>query len=125
MDSDDDMVVALAVVAANLNGVNEQRSRRRRRKTWAAPWLLRRPQYGAYETLLTELAENNDNGRSVHNFLRMEMGQFETLCAKIGPSIARVNTNMRQCISARERMAITLRFLASGKCVFTTPQREY
>ena len=53
MDSDDDMIVALAVVAANLNGVSEQRSRRRR-KTWAAPWLLRRPQYGAYETLLRE-----------------------------------------------------------------------
>ena len=70
--------------------------------------------YGAYETLLREL-QREDHGRGVRNFLRMEIPQFEMLCEAIGPSIERANTNMRQSICPRERIAITLRFLASGK----------
>ena len=106
MDSDD-VTLSLAVVAAN----NTPERSRRRRKTWPKPWLLRRPQHGAYETLLSELRSEND-GRGVRNFLRMETAQFEELCRKVGPCIDRTNTNMRRCISATERVAITLLYFA-------------
>ena len=112
MDSDDDVTLALAVVAAN----DTTGRSRRRRKTWSKPWLLRRPQHGAYETLLKELSCEDDGG-GVRNFLRMETPQFEDLCRKVGPCIDRVNTNMRRCISSTERVAITLRILASGKYI--------
>ena len=114
MDSDDDVVLALAIVADKLCQTNGNGRARRRRRTWCRPWLLRRPEYGAYETLLREL-QREDHGRGVRNFLRMEIPQFEMLCEAIGPSIERANTNMRQSICPRERIAITLRFLASGK----------
>ena len=103
MDSDDDVTLSLPVVAQN---DTPERSRRRR-KTWSKPWLLRRPQHGAYETLLSEL-RSEDDGRGVRNFLRMETPQFEEICRKVGPCIDRTNTNMRRCISATERVAITL-----------------
>ena len=96
MDSDDDLTLALAVVANDTPGTS-----RRRRKTWSKPWLLRRPQHEAYETLLSEL-RSEDDGRGVRNFLRMETAQFEEICRQVGPIIERTNTNMRRCISATE-----------------------
>ena len=110
MDSDDDLAVVSAIVA--LQSQSSTKCRRRRR-CWARPWLLRRPQYGAYETLLSELGQ--EDSRGLHNCLHMEALQFEELSRMVGPSIERSNTNMRLCISARERLAITLRFVASGK----------
>ena len=75
MDSDDDVVLALAIVADKLCQTNGNGRARRRRRTWCRPWLLRRPEYGAYETLLREL-QREDHGRGVRNFLRMEIPQF-------------------------------------------------
>ena len=65
MDSDDDLAVVSAIVA-----LQSSTKCRRRRRCWARPWLLRRPQYGAYETLLSELGQ--DGGGGLRNFLRME-----------------------------------------------------
>ncbi|KAB0804876.1 hypothetical protein PPYR_01846 [Photinus pyralis] len=48
------------------------------------------------------------------NFCRMSPEDFELLMNKIGPKIEKKNTNMRQAISVTDRLAVTLRFLASG-----------
>lgn len=48
------------------------------------------------------------------NFCRMSSVDFERLLSRIGPLIARCNTNMRECIPIQERLAVTLRFLATG-----------
>ncbi|CAL1278735.1 unnamed protein product, partial [Larinioides sclopetarius] len=45
----------------------------------------------------------------------MDVESFEYLLAKIEPLIKRMDTNMRQCISAGERLALTLRYLATGE----------
>jgi hypothetical protein len=39
---------------------------------------------------------------------------FEYLLQKIGPSISKENTNWRECIPPKIRLAVTLRFLATG-----------
>ena len=65
MDSDDDLAVVSAIVA-----LQSSTKCRRRRRCWARPRLLRRPQYGAYETLLSELGQ--EDGRGLRNFWRME-----------------------------------------------------
>ena len=39
---------------------------------------------------------------------------FEYLLQLIGPSISKQTTHLRRTISAKERLAVTLRFLASG-----------
>ena len=48
------------------------------------------------------------------NFCRMSASDFEFLLSMIGPNISKKDTNWRKCIQAQERLAITLRFLASG-----------
>ena len=40
---------------------------------------------------------------------------FTLLLSKLEPMITRQDTIMRQAVSAAERLAVTLRFLATGK----------
>ncbi|KAK9759123.1 hypothetical protein QE152_g267 [Popillia japonica] len=48
------------------------------------------------------------------NFSRMSAADFECLLNKNGPKIKKQDTNMRQAIPVKDRLAITLRFLASS-----------
>lgn len=48
------------------------------------------------------------------NFCRMSSTDFEYLLHKIAPHVVKMDTNMRECIPAQERLAVTLRYLASG-----------
>jgi hypothetical protein len=90
-----------------------RRSERRTRSVWARPWLLRRDELGAYDTLLTELRAE-DQG-SFLNFLRLTPGLFDELVMKVTPYIKRSDTTFRKAISPGMRLAITLRYLATGK----------
>lgn len=47
--------------------------------------------------------------------LRMSSADFDYLLNIVGSSIEKRNTCMRDAISVGERLAITLRYLASGK----------
>ncbi|GFX36251.1 putative nuclease HARBI1 [Trichonephila clavipes] len=44
----------------------------------------------------------------------MDVSTFEELVALVSPSIERKNTSMRKAIPAAERIALTLRYLATG-----------
>ena len=48
------------------------------------------------------------------HFLRMDIDTFDYLLQRINDNIAG-NTNYRQPIPSRERLAVTLRYLATGK----------
>jgi hypothetical protein len=87
--------------------------RRKPRSVWTKPWLLRRPALGAYDTLLSELREEDTT--SYLNFLRVSPEIFDDLLHKVTPFIERQNTVFRQAISPGMRLAITLRYLATGK----------
>lgn len=87
--------------------------RRKKRSVWVKDWIKRRAQLGAYNQLLSEL--KNEDPECYKNFLRMKHDDFQYLCDKISPAIKKQDTNMRLAISVEERLAITLRFLASGK----------
>ena len=84
-----------------------------KRSCWVRKWIAQRPKFGAYASLLNELAVE-DPGQ-YKNFLRMVPEDLEDLPAKIGPVISRQETRMRQPIPAKDKLALTLRFLASGK----------
>lgn len=47
-------------------------------------------------------------------FTRMSLEDFEYLLDKVSPVIMKQDTRLRKAISARVRVAVTLRFLASG-----------
>ena len=52
---------------------------------------------------------------SYRNFLRMDLQSFEELLSKVGPLIRKENTVMRRSIEPEERLALTLRWLATGR----------
>ena len=86
---------------------------KRTRTVWMKKWLTRREDLGAYQTLLKELREEDTS--SYLNFLRMAPGLFDDLLQKVTPYIQKENTNMRCSISPGLRLAITLRYLVTGK----------
>ena len=47
-------------------------------------------------------------------FVEMTAATFETLLNMVAPLIFRKDTNMREAIPPGERLALTLRFLATG-----------
>ncbi|VEN44056.1 unnamed protein product, partial [Callosobruchus maculatus] len=49
-----------------------------------------------------------------HNFCRISYEDFELLLNKIGPQVQKKDTHLRLSIPAKERLAVTLRCLASG-----------
>jgi len=44
----------------------------------------------------------------------MSATDFEYLINKVGPFIVKIDTSMRKAIHVQERLAVTLRFLATG-----------
>jgi hypothetical protein len=62
--------------------------------------------------LLAELSMEDGNG--FRNFTRMTASDFEFLITIIGSKVSRQNTNYRKSITVNERLAVTLRFLATG-----------
>ncbi|XP_031335129.1 uncharacterized protein LOC116165000 [Photinus pyralis] len=56
-----------------------------------------------------------EDSAAYKNFLRLTNHQFEKLLRLVEPHISRQDTVMRQCVSARSRLELTLRFLATGE----------
>lgn len=50
----------------------------------------------------------------VQNFTRMTASDFEEILNLVGPVIMKTDTRLRKAIPAKNRLALTLRFLASG-----------
>nr|CAH7755965.1 unnamed protein product [Callosobruchus chinensis] len=48
------------------------------------------------------------------NFTRMTAEDFERLIILVGPKISKMDTKFRKAIPVQDRLAITLRFLATG-----------
>jgi len=58
---------------------------------------------------------NKEDGANFYNFCRMSSTTFKNLLKMIAPSIENQDTiNYRKTIPANERLAITLRYLATG-----------
>ena len=101
------------------------RRRRRRREEvkllWVRPWLARRDEFGAYDTLMRELEEEDVPGYI--SFQRMHPHLFFELLAKVSP--LKQDTPMRLAIPAAVRLAVTLRYLATGKYHFAIQNARF
>ncbi|KAI9553806.1 hypothetical protein GHT06_019074 [Daphnia sinensis] len=51
------------------------------------------------------------------NITRMSPSMFNKLLEMVGPKLAKKDTKMRRSIPVEQRLALTLRFLASGDCM--------
>lgn len=87
-----------------LNGI-----KRKKRRYGVQPLFRRRKIYGAYATLLPELEKNPEE---FFRFFRMTIVSFNLLCTLVDPFLQKFS--QRPSITTRERLAITIRYLASG-----------
>jgi hypothetical protein len=99
---------AIAVLAIYL--LLKQCQKRKKRSCWKRPWIARRDEQGAYTNLVRELELDG----SLHNYLRITKTQFDDIVARVTPLIKRQNTTFQASITPGERIAVTLRFLATG-----------
>ena len=105
-------VIASAVTA--LIVLRKKRRRNSKRRTiWVKPFIKSRQENGAYVNLIQEfLTESPEDFR---RFLRLDKAAFDEIVTRIDAEIRKKNTTFRPSIVPEERLAITLRFLATGK----------
>lgn len=103
---------AMGVAVVRSEQAKRRRRRRSRRTCWTRSWLLRRPEYGQYEKLMGELAREDPT--AFRNFQRVDQDLFQELLDRVGPRIKKQDTTYRPALSVGLRLAITLRYLATG-----------
>ncbi|XP_052813932.1 uncharacterized protein LOC128240986 [Mya arenaria] len=101
------------VLAAILEAAERerQRARRRERRWWVREWILRRPIFGQYVTLMKELEA--EHAADFKAFRHMEPQMYYELLNRVGPRITKSTTH-RTPLDPGLKLAITLRFLATG-----------
>ena len=77
------------------------------------PWLSRRLDYGHYDCLMRELEA--EDVLSFRNFVRMDPAMFREVLQRVGPRNEKYDTWYITSINPGCRLAITLRFLATGE----------
>ena len=93
--------------------IRRRRRRRIARRMWVKSWIERRNELGAYQNLVQELA--SEDKPMYQRYFLLNEDLFKSLLAKVRPMIQRKDTHMRKSISAAERLAVTLRYLATGE----------
>ena len=99
------IVVAQAVLC-------QRRWRRRNRTIWVKPWLQRRNLLGQYERHMAELRD--EDIPAFRNFLRVEPAMFNESLNRLGERITKKDTWYRKALDPGLKLAITLRYLATG-----------
>ena len=85
----------------------------KRRKEWVKPWLQRRNTHGFYSQLLSEL--RSEEVEIYKNYLRMTTENFNEILVLIRDDIPRkIHQCVREPIPPEIKLAVTIRFLATG-----------
>ena len=85
----------------------------RRRHMWVRPWQLQREERGAYHNIMADLYATDIPGFT--NYMRMTPEFFEMIKTRLEQHLARQATNYRAPISVGEKLALTIRYLATGE----------
>ena len=105
----------LLLTAAYLQLQIMKKTRRKRKKSvWMRDWLQRRVLYGQREKLVAELRE--EDARGYKNYMRISPELFQELLERVGPRLEKGDTFMRKALRPTHRLAIALRYMASGDC---------
>ena len=86
---------------------------RRRHNMWVRPWLLQREERGAYHNIMADLYATDISGFT--NYMTMAPEFFEMIKTRLEPRLARQATNYRAPLSVGEKLALTIRYLATGE----------
>lgn len=93
------------------------------RNTWSKTWISRRETHGVYQNLVRELSLEDE--ALYRSCMRMLPESFNAILELVGPQISKQNTRKRAGICPDQRLAITLRFLATGKNVVSQNSEEH
>nr|XP_033486035.1 uncharacterized protein LOC117258913 [Epinephelus lanceolatus] len=99
----------------------EMSKKKRRRRIWTRRWLERRGQYGL-SILQRELEV--DDMKGFRNLLRMSVEDFSHLLDRVTPIILKQDGHLRKAISPKDRLSVTLQFLATGE-IFNSLNFQY
>lgn len=102
----------LIEIAAAVYILCDEKREKRKRSIWTRPWIQRRDDEGCCVKLLRELS--TEDPVQLSNFLRMSAENFNRILDLVTPFIQKEDTQLRRAIPASERLALTLRFLATG-----------
>ncbi|XP_054929960.1 uncharacterized protein [Dermacentor andersoni] len=113
-DADDDVLTTMSVlvIVCSLLLRRRRAQKARRRRFWVHPCWRYRDVEGQANVLLPRLRARDEG--FFRDFLRMPPSSFDTLLHLVRPVIERQDTPFRQSISAHDRLAMTVRFLANG-----------
>lgn len=81
-------------------------------KRWVKSWLKKRDKY-CHVVLLKEIIKTDP--KDYKNYFCVSDSSYNKLLSMLKPLLERQNTNMRNCVSADERLAVTLRYLVIGR----------
>lgn len=111
----DELASLVAVTAAVLH---RRKARRKRwRKWWVHPILIKRPEFGAWATLMNDF--RNIYPDKHEKCMRLSSRSFDCILQVIRPAIEKKDTQLRKAIPAEQRLAVTLMYLSSGDSVYT------
>jgi len=113
----DIMNQAVAVYRLQEEERDRERAERAERAFHSREWIVRRPEFGAYDNLMQELRLEDEP--AFRNFVRMDPRLFQEILDRVGPRIAKRDTKWRKAIQPGMRLAITLRYLATGNDYLT------
>ncbi len=96
-----------------------KRPRTRKRRRWPVhPWSsrLQRQRYGAYDNLMVKM--EREDPEAYQNYLRVSPQLFDEILGRIEHRIQRQHTNYRAPYPAGLKLAVTLRYLATGSSYY-------
>ena len=105
--------VVIAAIALLLDEEEKVKKKPYERSLWVRPWIHRRKQEGCFHKLFQELMKEDAQG--FREYVRMDRAHYEYLVEKLRPSLAKQDTNMRECIKPDEICCVMLRYLATGE----------
>ncbi|XP_046144675.1 protein ANTAGONIST OF LIKE HETEROCHROMATIN PROTEIN 1-like [Osmia bicornis bicornis] len=112
MSSGTDVTIASAAYIVMHTIIKRRKRGRNQDRRWWITQLYKNRATSSGGNLLSDL--QLETGGHFKNFVRMSSEDFEFLINAIGPKIQKNDTRFRKAVTAKERLAITLRFLATG-----------
>ena len=95
-----------------LQQARQRRRQRKRRSVWVREWIQRRDASGVMLHLIPELGAEDPN--VYYNFMRLPKELVEEVTQRLAPKIEKKDTLWRRALKADLKVAITLRYLATG-----------
>lgn len=88
-------------------------------RMWVKPWIAQYGRNGHYENVYREWRLSDPD--MFRRILRIYPEDFAELVKSVYPMIVKMDTSMRYAIPVDKRLAITLRYLSSGKFFMYKP----